>query len=82
MVIVKFYIVEAHFVQSAASKLVTQQSRIALYESVELFGLDKVRSNALNLLGRAAVQSGKSNRAANVRIDFFDILGADIGQTI
>ena len=72
MVVVKGDIVVAHAVQDGPGGLVTQDGGVALDEGVEVFLLNQVAGDALNLVRRAAVEGGEGDAAGDVGGDAVD----------
>ena len=74
VMIVEDDVVIAHGVQNGAGGLVTQDGGVALNKGVQALFLDQVRSDALDLLGRTAVQGGDGDGTGDVRADRSDVI--------
>ena len=73
MMIVKDDVVITHAVEGAACRLVAEDGGVALDEGVEALLRQQIRGNALDLIGRTAVESGDGDRAANAGRDSVNI---------
>ncbi len=72
VVIVKDDIIIAHGVQDGARGLIAQDGGVALDVGVESLFAKQIRSDALDLIGRTAVERGEGHRAGDVGRDAVD----------
>ncbi len=72
VVVVEGDVVVAHAVQDGPGGLVAQNGGVALDEGVEVFLLNQVAGDALNLVRRAAVKGGEGDAAGDMGRDGVD----------
>ena len=75
MMLVKDDVVIAHGVQNGAGGLVAENGGVALDEGVDLLLGDQVGGDALDLIGRAAVEGGEGDGTGDVGADAVDKVG-------
>ena len=74
VMIVKDDVVVTHAVEGAACRLVAEDGGVALDEGVETLLRQQVRGNALDLIGRTAVEGGDGDGTANAGRDGINIV--------